>query len=251
MQIPDFALIVLIGVSGSGKSTFARRHFKPTEILSSDAFRAMVSDNENDQEATNDAFEALHSLMKVRLRRRKSVVVDATNIQPDARKALLEIAKAHDCLSVALILDTPEKVCRERNSLREDRQFGAHVITRQLAQMRQGIRNLKREGFRYQFTLTEEERETVSIERVPLWTDRREEKGAFDLIGDVHGCFTELTELLTLLGYAPHPDTQIWGHAEGRRLVFLGDLVDRGTGVVETVKLAMAMCGKEIGRAHV
>ena len=168
MQIPDFALIVLIGVSGSGKSTFARRHFKPTEILSSDAFRAMVSDNENDQAATNDAFEALHSLMKVRLRRRKSVVVDATNIQPESRKALLEIAEAHDCLSVALILDTPEKVCRERNALREDRQFGAHVITRQLAQLRQGLRNLKREGFRYQFTLTEEERETASIERVPL-----------------------------------------------------------------------------------
>ena len=230
MQIPDFAVIVLIGVSGSGKSTFARRHFLPTEVLSSDFFRGMVSDDENDQSATKDAFDALHYLMHVRLRRRKSVVIDATNVQPEARKELVNIAKAHDCLCVAMVLNTPEAVCRERNLSRSDRQFGNHVITRQLTQMRQNLRNLSREGFRYVYPLSEEERETLVIERVPVWTDRRTEHGPFDLIGDVHGCSTELMELLNTLGYAANPETGTLFHPEGRRVIFLGDLVDRGTG---------------------
>src|SRR5690348_16767776 len=92
LSIPDFAVVLLMGVSGSGKSTFATRHFQRSEILSSDAFRLMVSDDENDQAATKDAFDALHTIADIRLRRRKMVVVDATNVQPEARKPLLELA---------------------------------------------------------------------------------------------------------------------------------------------------------------
>ena len=86
LTIPELSLVVLIGPSGCGKSTFAMKHFKPTEVLSSDGFRALVSDNENDQSATDDAFAALHFLGARRLARGRLTVVDATNVQPEARK---------------------------------------------------------------------------------------------------------------------------------------------------------------------
>ncbi len=241
IEIPDFAVIALIGVSGSGKSTFARTHFRATEILSSDRFRGLVSDDENDQSATTDAFDALHYLAAIRLRNRKSVVIDATNVQPDARKQLLSVAKAHDCLAVAIVLDAPESVCAARNATRADRQFGPHVIRNQSRNLRQSLRNLKREGFRYVFALNPAQIEEAQITRIPLWTDRRAETGPFDLIGDVHGCYDELVELLTKLNYAPDAASGAWTHPLGRRIVFLGDLVDRGPKVVETVRLAQQM----------
>lgn len=240
VRIPDLTLVVLIGISGSGKSTFAARHFLPTEILSSDAFRAMVSDDENDQTATNDAFAALHALADIRLRRRKLVVVDATNVQAEARKPLLEIADRNHCHAIAIVLDVPERVCHARNRERADRQFGPHVIGNQSRQLRQSMRSLKREGFRYIFVLDEAQIARAQVERTPLWTDRRTELGPFDIIGDVHGCYAELTQLLTQLGYAPDPEN-VWRHPENRRAVFVGDLVDRGPQVVASVRLAQGM----------
>jgi protein phosphatase len=238
--VEDFALVALIGVSGSGKSTFARKHFLPSEVLSSDGFRAMVSDDENDQAATNDAFDALHYLASIRLRRRKLTVVDATNVQAEARKSLLQIADCHNCLAVAIVLDVPERICHERNQTRPDRQFGNHVIRNQSRQLRQGLRNLRKEGFRYVFILNEAQIARTEFVRTPLWTDRRTEQAPFDLIGDVHGCYEELLELLAKLGYAPN-ENGVYAHPEGRRAVFLGDLVDRGPKIVETVRLVQAM----------
>ncbi|HZT44466.1 MAG TPA: polynucleotide kinase-phosphatase [Chthonomonadaceae bacterium] len=243
IEIPDFAVVLLIGVSGSGKSTFAAKHFLPTEVLSSDAFRALVSDDENDQAATQDAFEALHDIASIRLRRRKSVVIDATNVQPESRKPLLQLARQHDCLAVAIVLDVPERVCQTRNRARADRQFGPRVIAVQQRQMRQSLKNLRKEGFRYVFTLNEAQIAHAEVVRLPLWTDRRAEHGPFDLVGDVHGCYDELVALLGALGYAPEEATGAWRHPEGRRVVFVGDLVDRGPKVVETVRLAWAMAG--------
>ena len=155
IEIPDYAVVMLIGVSGSGKSTFARTHFLPSETLSSDAFRGFVSDDENDQSATKDAFDALHYLAAIRLRRRKLVVIDATNVQSEARKPLVQLAAAHDCLAVAIVLDMPERLCQARNRVRPDRQFGPYVVINQHRQLRQSLRSLKREGFRYVFTLSE------------------------------------------------------------------------------------------------
>lgn len=247
MTVPDFCVVVLIGVSGSGKSTFAEQHFKRSEVLSSDAFRLMVSDNENDQSATKDAFDALHHVANIRLRGRRTVVVDATNVQSEARKPLLELAQRHDCLAVAIVLDVSERVCQTRNRERADRQFGPHVIGNQARQLRQSLRSLRREGFRTIFTLDESQIARAEVQRTPLWTDRRAEKGPFDLIGDVHGCYDELLDLLGKLGYAPGEDGGAWRHPEGRRAVFLGDLVDRGPKVVETLTLARAMV--EVGAA--
>src|SRR6202008_1792351 len=100
ITIPKLSLVVLIGPSGSGKSTFARKHFLPTEVLSSDACRGMVSDDENDQTATTDAFEVLHFVAGKRLALGRLTVIDATNVQPEARKPLVHLARQHHCLPV-------------------------------------------------------------------------------------------------------------------------------------------------------
>ncbi|MGH2710782.1 MAG: AAA family ATPase, partial [Actinomycetota bacterium] len=115
IEVPELSLVVLIGPSGSGKSTFASRHFKPTEVLSSDECRALVSDDENDQTVTKEAFEVLHFIAGKRLAGGKLTVVDATNVQPEARKPLVALARDHHVLPVAIVFDLPESVCRERN----------------------------------------------------------------------------------------------------------------------------------------
>ncbi|HET9713343.1 MAG TPA: polynucleotide kinase-phosphatase, partial [Pyrinomonadaceae bacterium] len=236
-------LIVLIGPSGCGKSTFARKHFKPTEVLSSDFCRALVSDDENNQAATKDAFEILHFIAAKRLAAGQLTVVDATNVQPEARKPLVALAREYHVLPVAIVLNPPTRVCEDRNRLRSDRNFGPHVIRQQTQQLRRSIRNLKREGFRYIFEFsTPEEIDAVSIQREKLWNDRKDEHGPFDIIGDVHGCYDELHALLTELGYEINSGYEA-RHPEGRKAVFLGDLVDRGPKVPEVLKLVMSMTG--------
>ncbi|MEY2562410.1 MAG: hypothetical protein QOH88_603 [Verrucomicrobiota bacterium] len=243
LTIPELSLVVLIGASGSGKSTFARRHFKPTEVLSSDYCRGLVSDDENDQAATKDAFEVLHFIGSKRLAAAKLTVVDATNVQEEARKPLVALARQYHCLPVAIVFNFPEKLCEERNRGRSDRTFGPHVIRQQTQQMRRSLRRLKREGFRHVFVISSpEEVDVVAIERQPLWNNRRDEHGPFDIIGDVHGCYDELTNLLAVLGY----EAQTGGsfcHPAGRKLIFVGDLVDRGPKIPETVRLVKETVG--------
>lgn len=251
IKIPKLSLVVLIGPSGSGKSTFARRHFLPTEIVSSDACRGMVSDDENDQTATNDAFELLHYIAAKRLARGRLVVVDATNVQPEARRPLVQLARKFHCLPVAIVLDVPEEVCHERNRQRADRNFGPHVVRQQRSQLRRSMKGLRREGFRHVFVMNSvQEIEAATVERVPLWNDRRDERGPFDIIGDIHGCCDELEELLVQLGYqatafAPGGPSlasgPVFAHPEGRKAVFVGDLVDRGPRVLDTVRIVAAM----------
>ena len=122
LTVPDFCLVVLIGASGSGKSTFAARHFQPAEVLSSDTFRLMVSDDENDQSATPDAFDVLHYIVGTRLRRGLLTVVDATNVQQAARASLIKLAKSPDVLVHANVLDVPESVPIHRHKQPPDRQ---------------------------------------------------------------------------------------------------------------------------------
>src|SRR3954452_1318138 len=202
ISIPNLSLVVLIGPSGSGKSTFARKHFLPTEILSSDACRAMVSDDENNQAVTNEAFALLHYVAAQRLALGRLTVIDATSVQPEARAPLVALARQYHCLPVAVVLNLPEGVCHERNRSRSDRSFGPHVIRNQRSQLRRSLRGLQREGFRHVFVLERVEAvEAAVVERVPLWNDRTTDLGPFDIIGDVHGCADELEELLRRLGY--------------------------------------------------
>ena len=250
LEIPEFCLVALVGPSGSGKSTFAARHFRPTEVVSSDACRAMVADDPNDQAATPEAFALLNFIASTRLRAGRLTVIDATSVQPQTRRSLVGLAREHDCLPVAIVLNMPESVCLARNRERGDRNFGSHVVRQQAQQLRRSIRGLRREGFRYVYVLdTPEDVEVASIRRVPSWTNRQQETGPFDIIGDVHGCFDELVSLLEHLGYQVTQPLAEGGaeygfsvvHPQGRKAVFVGDLVDRGPGVVNVLKLVMSM----------
>ena len=240
LTIPELSFVVLVGVSGSGKSTFARKHFKSTEILSSDYCRGLISDDENSQAATKDAFEVLHFIARKRLAAGKLTVVDATNVQPESRKPLVEIAREFDCLPVVIVLDLPERLAHDRNKTRPDRDFGPHVIRQQSQQLHRSLRGLEREGFRHVHILRSiEEVESAVIERQPLWNNLKHEHGPFDIIGDVHGCFDELVELLRRLGHDVNEDASSIQSANSRKLVFLGDLVDRGPKIPQVLRLVM------------
>jgi len=241
LTIPELCLVVLVGPSGCGKSTFAHKHFKPTEVISSDFCRGLVSDDENSQDATSDAFDVLKYVAGKRLAKGLLTVIDATNVQAEARKPLVELAREHDVLLAAIVLKTPEHICHERNKSRPDRAFGAHVVRNQLIQLRRSLRGLEREGFRYVYTLeTPEEVEQAVIERQPLWNNRKTDKGPFDIIGDVHGCYDELIELLNKLGYDTTGADRIVP-PPGRKAIFLGDLIDRGPKTPEVLHLVMSM----------
>ena len=249
IAIPELCLVALVGPTGSGKSHFASRHFKPTEVVSSDDCRAMVADDATDQSATPDAFALLNFIAATRLRAGRLTVIDATSVQPEARRSLVELAREHDCLPVAIVLDMPEALCLARNRERPDRPFGRRVVRQQTQQLRRSLRGLKREGFRHVFVLNSpEEVDSATIQRTPMWVNLRHEHGPFDIIGDVHGCFDELLTLLERLGYEVESRTDADGgvgfsatHPEGRKAVFVGDLVDRGPGVVKVLRLVMSM----------
>ncbi|MCC2314361.1 polynucleotide kinase-phosphatase [Cellulomonas xiejunii] len=246
LTVPALSLVVLVGVSGSGKSTFAAQHFGPFETLSSDFCRGLVSNDVTSQDATAAAFDVLHHIAGKRLDAGLLTVVDATNVQPAARKALVALARAHDVLPVAIVLDVPEQVCLDRNAARADRSLPAHVVRRQRDQLRRSLRGLSREGFRTVHVLrgTDEVAAAV-IERQPLRSDRRDERGPFDVVGDVHGCRSELETLLGTLGYLITRDAEGRPvdavHPEGRRALFVGDLVDRGPDSVGVLRLVMGM----------
>lgn len=261
INLPELSLVVLVGPSGSGKSSFARTHFKPTEVLSSDYCRGLVSDDENNQAATDDAFDVLHYIAGKRLKNGLLTVIDATNVRPEDRRNYVRLAREHHCLPIAIVLNLPERVCQDRNAGRPDRTFGPHVIRNQRAALRRGMgrggKGLKREGFRHAWMLeSEDDVDAVTIERTPLWNNKKDEHGPFDIIGDVHGCFDELVELIESLGYgvervadAKEGDWPVTPPADApaRKLLLLGDLVDRGPKSPAVLRLAMRVVAEGRG----
>ncbi|WP_327185545.1 polynucleotide kinase-phosphatase [Streptomyces sp. NBC_01334] len=237
LPVTDLSLVVLIGASGSGKSTFARRNFKATEVISSDFCRGLVSDDENDQSATRDAFDVLHYIAGKRLAAGRRTVVDATSVQQDARRQLVDLAKQYDVLPIAIVLDVPEEVCAERNAARTDRaDMPRRVIQRHTRELRRSLRHLEREGFRKVHVLRGvEDIENASVVTEKRYNDLTHLTGPFDIIGDIHGCAFELEGLLGKLGYVDGV------HPEGRQAVFVGDLVDRGPDSPGVLRRVMAM----------
>ncbi|MFJ9715743.1 polynucleotide kinase-phosphatase [Streptomyces sp. NPDC101213] len=237
LPVTDLSLVVLIGASGSGKSTFARRHFKPTEVLSSDFCRGLVADDENDQSASRDAFDVLHHIAGKRLAAGRRTVVDATSVQQDSRRQLIELARQYDVLPIAIVLDVPEEVCAERNATRSDRaDMPRRVVQRHTRELRRSLRHLEREGFRKVHVL----RGVADVENATVVTEKRFNDlthltGPFDIVGDIHGCAAELETLLGKLGYVDGV------HPEGRQAVFVGDLVDRGPDSPGVLRRVMAM----------
>lgn len=255
IHIPELSLVLLIGASGSGKSTFARRFFKPTEIVSSDFCRALISDNENSLDVNEEAFDLLYTIISKRLKRGLLTVVDATNIRPEDRKKYIEIARQYHVLPCAIVLNLSEKICLEHNAKRIDRNLSKHVIINHLKQLRKNIGRLRQEGFRHvhEFKTLEELSNIQEIIRDKLWNNKKEELAPFDIIGDIHGCYDELCELLVSLGYKiekenyeiiEQPVCQL--DDTKRRLVFLGDLVDRGPNSPAVLKMVMNAVQKGI-----
>lgn len=163
IALPRPSLVLLVGVSGSGKSTFARTHFRPTEILSSDACRALLSDDEADQSATTDAFALLRWIAAKRLARGKLAVIDATNVQEWARAQFVELAREANVPVVAIVFDLPDAIARERN-LSRDRSVPGEVIEQQAQDLRDHLATLPNEGFREVFVLrTPEEVRDVQV----------------------------------------------------------------------------------------
>ena len=247
IDLPDLSLVCLVGASGSGKSTFAAEHFRETEVLSSDAFRGWVADDEADQSATADAFGALFHLAGVRLRRGRLTVIDATHARKEDRAKAVALAREHHAIPVAVVLNPPLEVCLDRHAGRDDRAFGPAVVRRQHRDVARSLKHLRREGFRHTWVL-KDSAEPVTVGRVPLYCRRHiDDRGPFDLIGDVHGCAEELHALLETLGYVADPACG-FASDTGRKAVFLGDLCDRGPESVGVLRMAMAMC--ETGNAY-
>lgn len=247
LPVTDLSLVVLVGATGSGKSTFAARHFKPTEVLSSDFCRGLVSDDENDQSSSRDAFEVLHYIAGKRLAAGRLTVIDATSVQSESRKQLISLARQYDVLPIAIVLDVPEQVCAARNAGRPDRAaMPKHVIQRHQRELRRSLRGLEREGFRKVHILRgTEEIDGAEIVLERRYNDLRHLSGPFDIIGDIHGCRSELETLLTKLGYALERDAAGRpvgaAHPGGRTAVFVGDLVDRGPDSPGVLRLVMGM----------
>lgn len=250
IRIPELALVILIGPAGAGKSTFAARHFAPTEILSSDTCRALVADSEADQTATRDAFDVLHYIAARRLRRGRLTVIDATNVEPEARRPLLQLARRFFVQPIAIVFDLPEEEVFRQLRGRPERPIPSSVVRHHRKQLARSLPKLKSEGFHRVYILrSAEEANAVRIEREPLPVLRRDDHGPFDIIGDVHGCFDELRTLLERLGYTEIPGPggamDLLGYSlqppPGRKAIFLGDLVDRGPNTPAVLSLVMNM----------
>lgn len=238
IEIPEFCLVALVGATSSGKSSFANKYFKSTEVLSSDYFRAMVCDDGNDQSVSGDAFDLLYYAANKRLQLRKLTVVDATNIQQSSRKKIIELSKEQNVHAVAIVLNLPEDLLQQRNKARADRNLPERVVRQHCCEVRKSIKSLRREGFRYVYVIDSlAQLENVEIIRTKLWNDKREEHGPFDIIGDIHGCCDELESLLVRLGYVKI--NGVYSHPENRKLAFLGDFCDRGNRNADVLRLVM------------
>ncbi len=246
VTIPDWGLILMIGASGAGKTTFVRKHFRATEVLSSDHYRGVVADDDRSRQTSTDAFEVMREIARRRLGRKLHAVIDATNLVPEDRRRFIDLARGCHAPLTAIIADPGERACLEQNGQRADPR-PRHVIQRHCRAVRRSVKSLRRESVRrwYRLASPEELRE-ATLERQPLACNRRALPGPFDIIGDVHGCFDELLELLQKLDYRVDRQDEAGGdrrftldHPDGRRPVFLGDLVDRGPESVQTLGLVM------------
>ncbi|MDQ3328793.1 MAG: AAA family ATPase, partial [Chloroflexota bacterium] len=226
-------LLVLVGASGAGKSTWAARSFAPTEIVSTDKCRALVGDREEVQAYSKQAFELFYFLIAKRMELRKTIVADSTALDAGTRRNLLELAHSHGYPAVAIVFSASLDVRRKRNAGRA-RQVPDDVLVTQQAAFERAIVEIGREGWDATHVLGTEEAAGSAVVR--LSADVRSTVAPpYDIVGDVHGCSDELSELLARLGWLR--DGQSWSHPEGRTLISLGDLADRGPDVPACFKL--------------
>ncbi len=249
ITIPNPSLTALIGPAGSGKSSFAKKHFQTTEIISSDHCRALVSDHENNQWATSEAFDLVHTIAGKRLKLRRLTAIDATSIDPESRNPLISLAKKFYIRPIAIAFNLPLNILLKRNQHRTGRNLPEEILRKQFSTFQKWLHHTKKEGFKDIYILDSERAVEETVLRFRrLRCDQTGLKGPFDIIGDVHGCTTELEELLEKLGYivsainreAPM-EGPVYSHPEGRTAVFLGDIADRGPRITDAIRLVINM----------
>jgi len=248
LKIPELCLVALVGASGSGKSTFARQHFQPTEVISLEMCRLLLADDTNDPDSMEPAWDLLRSIVLKRLALGRLTVIDAANVLPENRKPLAALAKTQHVSAAALVFDLPEETCQAHNRQTGGRGLPASAIHRQAEHLHRTLGGLAKEGFGSVYMLNSAQAAAQAVvERQPMPSNRKSESGPFDLIGDLHGCCDELEELLGKLGYQAHQapgwvgPTPVYTHPAGRRVIFLGDLGDRGPRILDTIQLVFRM----------
>lgn len=241
LRLPETCLVLLVGPSSSGKSTFGKKYFLPTEVVSSDTCRALVADNENDMAATGAAFDILHVIAAARLKYGKLTVIDALNVRKEDRAKLVKLAKDNYALSVAIVLENSLSELFERHEKRSDRSFAKGVLARQHEDFKNSMRTIEKEGFSYVYYVNPAEE--LRLVRHKLYNNKKEELGPFDIIGDIHGCYDELHALLLKLGYSiEKADGHFKAlHPQNRKVIFLGDLTDRGPNSCDVLRLVIDM----------
>ncbi len=237
IKIPASSLVVLCGPAGCGKSTFARKNFKPTQIVSTDHCRAMVSDDESNISSSYRAFKVFRCIIEQRLALGRLTVADSTALTRKARRELLEMGRAYDFQIIILVFNIPLETCIKRN-LSRSRVVSEKVLASHSRQLKKTLEEIKREGFDGIHILDLEEKENTSVHVIPLPLERQD-SGPFDIIGDIHGCCDELEMLLDRLGYLKNDNS--YAHPSGRKAIFLGDLGDRGPRCLDSINLVIAM----------
>jgi len=237
ISLPRTTLLVLCGTPGCGKSTFASRYFRETMIVSSDQCRLLVSDSETNMAASKEAFKLFRFTIERRLSLGRFTVADSTAITRQARGELLHIGRKYGFNTTLLIFNIPEDVCQARNAGR-DRRVVRSVITRMQKMLRQTLHVVHNEGFDNVHVISEEDLNNTAFE-IEIRDYEVTLPGPFDIIGDIHGCFDELTMLLDKLGYRNR--SNYYTHPAGRKAVFPGDLTDRGPRSMDSFRLVKAM----------
>lgn len=218
ISISEFSLVVLIGAADTDRSAFAKKHFSNHEVLSLDAFVEWLGEGKEGAELREDAAEALAFVLEKRLKHRKLTVIDAENMSQPARKVFRLLSRKYHCPLVGLV-------------------FGYGSLS---VQYLEESKHLKTEGFveTHRFH-SPAEAQSVELKRLPLPSDLQSATGPFDVVGDLHGCLEELKALLADMAYEEANGK--WGHAAGRRLVFVGDLVNKGPDSAGTLDLVMRL----------
>ena len=226
IEIPPNALVVPVGCSASGKSTFGRKHLGEGAVVSSDECRLLVSGSRERQDMNQQVFDLFHRIIDTRLEYGLLTYADATNLEPKARQKLYEIAVRHKTPVEVLIFDTT----KDRlliNNLNRDRQVPEFVFDKHWARFHgDGGARAAMEEHPYHYLQWPYDATVLTVPRTNVhWVHEGQN---WWIIGDVHGCYDELVELLAKI---PLKD----------RLAFVGDFVDRGPKPKEVLNLVQEL----------
>lgn len=230
------SLIILVGVSGSGKSTFSHKNFPSSMIVSTDECRRMICGSHLNQRISDDAFDLFYTIIDKKLKNGYPAVADSTALKPKYRQRLLQIAKKYNYNSIILLFDIPLEVSISQDKKRGRTAVGKDIITKQYANLEKSKSQFsyekhdklivcdKPQNFSFRFTHPEVE---------------KEDNGPFDLIASLNGNYSKLRQLLNKLSY--QNQTQSYAHPEKRKMIFMGDICNNASECYNTFDIVYNM----------